>query len=428
MGENVRRQFHLGFVIDRFMSLDLTLEDITVLRWLLDFRDTNKMRTFIENNEVWYWVRYSSVVDDLRFLKLRNNEVCGLIFSRLSGRFRDEQRRMYNKDNVNQYPIKKKIVKTIHGTKIYVSFNKEGLNFILDADGKVSDSEEEGNLEEFVTTQEDEVSVFNYDKKVSNKNVEEKKPLLPVTYDIINNILSIDGCPFKHKINGKTDVQNKVLKNVEKYLLEIHAGTFLKNHTLDEVWSEGKRLDVFDIMKGNWDKIQDVLIKATTKYRDFNANKPKKQENLQSFIYNVMSKKSLFVTVCSGRTPDVSDLSLHKIKSTIDERTRSLLETYYPKGWSLRDYWLNLRDVYRYAYKYWENLKHFNNDSWCYKTIYHFMKDYLDFILDGAITSSRVIGLNGFGWINFVRYVERTKDIVLLDANGLKKYENVSGL
>lgn len=59
-----------GFCQPRAVELGLTNDDLLVLRWFVDFAGTKKMKTIIENDGIYYWVNYSTVLDDLPVLKI----------------------------------------------------------------------------------------------------------------------------------------------------------------------------------------------------------------------------------------------------------------------------------------------------------------------------------------------------------------------
>lgn len=60
----------LGFYQPRAIELGLDSNDLLVLRWFIDYAGTNKMRTIIENNKMYYWVNYKTVLEELPILKV----------------------------------------------------------------------------------------------------------------------------------------------------------------------------------------------------------------------------------------------------------------------------------------------------------------------------------------------------------------------
>ena len=58
----------LGFYQPRAIELGLESNDLLVLRWFVDYAGTNKMRTMIIDNKIYYWINYSSVLEELPIL------------------------------------------------------------------------------------------------------------------------------------------------------------------------------------------------------------------------------------------------------------------------------------------------------------------------------------------------------------------------
>ena len=60
----------LGFYQPRAIELGLCSDDLLVLRWFVDFAGTPKMRTMIIDNQIYYWVNYSTVLEELPILRI----------------------------------------------------------------------------------------------------------------------------------------------------------------------------------------------------------------------------------------------------------------------------------------------------------------------------------------------------------------------
>lgn len=59
-----------GFHQPRAVELGLTNDDLLVLRWFVDFAGTNKMKTIVEQDGIYYWVNYTTVLEDLPVLRI----------------------------------------------------------------------------------------------------------------------------------------------------------------------------------------------------------------------------------------------------------------------------------------------------------------------------------------------------------------------
>lgn len=52
------------------VTLKLDVNDLTILRWLVDFSHTGKMETISMDGKLYYWVSYNKVIEDLPLLNI----------------------------------------------------------------------------------------------------------------------------------------------------------------------------------------------------------------------------------------------------------------------------------------------------------------------------------------------------------------------
>jgi hypothetical protein len=64
-----------GFSQEKLIELGLDAIDAHILRWFIDFRDTEKMKTVISNKKVWYWVNYTGIMNDLPILNINKRAI-----------------------------------------------------------------------------------------------------------------------------------------------------------------------------------------------------------------------------------------------------------------------------------------------------------------------------------------------------------------
>ena len=50
-------------------KMNLSNDDLAILRWFIDFKDTKKMQHKEIDGKVYYWVVYNKVLEDLPILK-----------------------------------------------------------------------------------------------------------------------------------------------------------------------------------------------------------------------------------------------------------------------------------------------------------------------------------------------------------------------
>lgn len=73
----------LGFYQPRAVELGLESNDLLVLRWFIDYAGTNKMRTMIIDNKIYYWINYNSILEELPILKISKQTLARKHFGNL---------------------------------------------------------------------------------------------------------------------------------------------------------------------------------------------------------------------------------------------------------------------------------------------------------------------------------------------------------
>lgn len=66
-----------GFDQVKLIALGLNGIDAYILRWFVDFRATGRMRPTTIEDDVFYWVKYQTIIDDLPALEITNCQVIG---------------------------------------------------------------------------------------------------------------------------------------------------------------------------------------------------------------------------------------------------------------------------------------------------------------------------------------------------------------
>ena len=78
----------MKFTIEGFSQAELVARgldaiDAIILRWFVDFQNTGKMKRIVHNGEVFHWVQYQAVIDDLPCVGISNKESLGRRFQKL---------------------------------------------------------------------------------------------------------------------------------------------------------------------------------------------------------------------------------------------------------------------------------------------------------------------------------------------------------
>ncbi|WP_051540271.1 conserved phage C-terminal domain-containing protein [Clostridium ihumii] len=65
----------LGFNQKKVLDLKLTIEDLLILRYFIDFKDSGDMVSRIIDNEKYYWVKYESINEEFPILKFKKDTI-----------------------------------------------------------------------------------------------------------------------------------------------------------------------------------------------------------------------------------------------------------------------------------------------------------------------------------------------------------------
>ena len=65
------------------VSYGLDMNDLLLLRWFVDFRNTDRMDEVVFDGKTYYWVGYEKVIEDLPILKIKNRDVLRRRFKKL---------------------------------------------------------------------------------------------------------------------------------------------------------------------------------------------------------------------------------------------------------------------------------------------------------------------------------------------------------
>ena len=116
---------------EALIELGLNTEDALLLDWMLNWKDGNSMeRIVVEGNDVAYWVNYSKVIEELPIL-----------FKKTKGFENKEEEEKAKKANTTKVArmLKGNLSKVLTRherkekgkTKIYISFNREMIDFLV---------------------------------------------------------------------------------------------------------------------------------------------------------------------------------------------------------------------------------------------------------------------------------------------------------
>jgi hypothetical protein len=148
-----------GFSQKEAIKLKLDNDDLLLIRWFVDFKDTGKMDRIIINNIPFYWISYQSVCDDLPIIATKKDT----LYRRL-------------KEIVKNNVLQHETVRTKRGTYSYYALGVEYVKLIDDAqkDDASSNLDGVGKKSEWGT----EKNPSGVRKKIRSKDPSTKKTFL----------------------------------------------------------------------------------------------------------------------------------------------------------------------------------------------------------------------------------------------------------
>jgi hypothetical protein len=64
-----------GFSQEKMLVLGMDPTDALLLRWFVDFKDSGRMETQILHEKIYYWIKYSQIMEDLPCLGIEKRAI-----------------------------------------------------------------------------------------------------------------------------------------------------------------------------------------------------------------------------------------------------------------------------------------------------------------------------------------------------------------
>ena len=159
---------------EALIELGLNVEDALLLDWLLNWKDGNSMERIVVGDDVAYWVNYSKVIEELPILFKKTNGFESEEEAEKAKRANTTKVARMLKGNLSKVLTRHE--KKVQGkTKVYISFNREVEDFLVNNSNKKASTDGESVK---ATNQNknniDTNSIPRDNKKYSWKNMENK--------------------------------------------------------------------------------------------------------------------------------------------------------------------------------------------------------------------------------------------------------------
>lgn len=213
------RNSFLGYSQKACVKLGLSMDDIALLRWFSDFRDSNKMKRKYDekSNNMIYWIDYTKTVEDLPIIFNPTSDI--------KARKKKLQRMLdSNLGKILERVPEKNISKDVTGkgritTNIYLRLNEENYNFLVE-DKNVSHKE---------------------DKNVSHKGNDENNDNEPNEEDSTGgqkcpvNKLPINSLPINSLSSSSNEEIKQILTMCNRKLKEEEVRNILIGYSKDKL-------------------------------------------------------------------------------------------------------------------------------------------------------------------------------------------------
>ena len=74
-----------GFSQSKAVELGLDNDDLLILRYFIDFKDSGSMVSTIVDDKTFYWVKYEAILEQLPILKLKKDSLYRFFYKRERG-------------------------------------------------------------------------------------------------------------------------------------------------------------------------------------------------------------------------------------------------------------------------------------------------------------------------------------------------------
>lgn len=195
-----------GFKQEKLIELGLDNDDALILRYFIDFRDTESMRAEIIDGETYYWIKYEAVINAIPIIKLKKKDS---LYRKL-------------KSMVSVGVLKHKTIKS-NGTYSYFGIGEKYYELINEAIGNKSEgygNKSVGGTEEnprgYGNKSVPNNSSIIY-SSIKNNNISDDTSDSRTPYLEIINLFNAT-CKSLPKVKARNKARDKKIKNMFKEL------------------------------------------------------------------------------------------------------------------------------------------------------------------------------------------------------------------
>lgn len=399
-----------GFNQSVLIQLGLKQEDVSFLRWFLSFIASGQEKKLIDNDKIYYWVKYSKVLEDLPFV-FKNIHSIRRMIKRISYIKENDP------DNTSHKPLIMKLAYSqTKGAQTYFRFDPiilEGLEGSTKMESIVS-----GRTIEFTS------KVNKTRKRCLNKNVRA----------IINELARLETRKgerlFHNKMPQDDYTYTKSIGNFQSKLLSIYEGRFFCEYPIEPLFERKNSSHNLPLAKemvracrGSWSNIQRQIINSARNYSSWfdlskePENKDWLPKDFSSWLYSERNKGSLFLASITGKAFPLRELSAEKVFESVPDRVREVMGELKKDEWDGLAFWSRVKSIVRWYLRYYDDL--IEEDSNCGYFLDGGLVDWLLVYkkwLMGLVGSEKGIYLSHLGtgnntWKAFLNWASREYNI-----------------
>lgn len=285
-----------GFLSSRLKEEKISHDESLVIRYLLNFINSNKMEKVLVNGEFYYWVKYEKVATDLEILGVKKQAISDMLIYDLGEKPSDWEERLNSmKESSRKKKMKSKFIgifkrytkKDAEGTKSYFA-PTEKLYSLLPS---ITEDDEDMKNKKAPTLPQVEAEEIKPNKSICNSDINN------TSFDKKNQCKKVESEVVKVINNSCVNIRKQDLKKCEEEFTDIDK---LK-----------KALEICEIDIANGKKSHGIkALRMAYKYGNNNGIDTSKRKGS---IYMADSKVDV-----NGELKSVEDMSSEEIMYKLD--------------------------------------------------------------------------------------------------------------
>ncbi len=280
-----------GFSQNEIVELDLDDKDTRILRWFVDFKNSNNMITKTYNNEIYFLVKYSAVIKEFPAMKISERNV--------SSRFMKFK---------NCGLLKKKLQKTAKGTLTYFCFNEELLKKI-------------------------EYNPDTYKNKQGVESMQTHQQIIVNGFENVDSHLHFSADALNNPSTNLNPTTNYT-KNSDKHSLEVETIKLLVDKIIEIGSNDRKRQVEIQNINSKLDK----LLKCSNTHQQKNAG-----GNLD--VNSKLRKNDEYFKITSKNNTE-SEIFTADINNTDKDKIKAAVSVYYDSNCFSNELWEKLEILF----------------------------------------------------------------------------------